>query len=225
MTKIEESIVVVAEKYLLPEPECGWEEHDRRISAIKDAELNAERAAMVERRLFAMGVPASFHAVILGGPEVTAALEAMRKLIRSRGCLAVLSGSVGCGKTVAAATWLLHAPIDIGSHRKDTKARRFIAASEFCQISPYDAQQFESITKAAVLVLDDLGQEFADKRSYFTQRIDDLVARRHGDMLPTVITTNLSIQQVRDTYGDRVASRFNDAQVTLLRGEPDRRQR
>lgn len=60
------------------------------------------------------------------------------------------------------------------------------------------------VSRCSLLVLDDLG---AAKASDWTEEITyRLVNRRYNHMLPTLITTNLRIGDLRAYLGDRVAS-------------------
>ncbi len=211
----------VAAAFNLPEPACGWEVHDKRVAEQLAQELADEKNLEMAYKLDVMGVPRTLHAPILAGPERTAAVEAARAMYQSRTALAVFSGRPGTGKTLAAATWLLHAPVEYS--RRNIAPRKFVTAADFVALSNFDREQFGQVAKAAYLVLDDMGQEYTDKRAYSSQRIEDLIARRHADALPTIITTNLTVQQICKVYGERVASRLNDAVITTLRGERDMR--
>ena len=55
-------------------------------------------------------------------------------------------------------------------------------------------------------MIDDLGQEYDDMRNYSCQRLDELMAKRHGAMLPTVVTSNLDLKEIGQEFGARVHS-------------------
>ncbi len=81
--------------------------------------------------------------------------------------------------------------------------------------------------KVPFLVLDDLG---AEKVSDFVlQTLYDLLDRRYGECLETLITSNLSLEELAGHYlghGDRLASRIAGMGPTLvLRGKDRRWQR
>lgn len=219
-------VIEAAERFRVPEPEKGWDEHDRRVAAEIAKTAAREARDLNAQRLHAMGVPRKLHQTILDGPEHKAAVLAMRTfhvaVRKGKEHIAVLVGKTGCGKSLAAAAWLLHA---VDSTPSRVMPRRFIAAADYCRISDYDAVALDAIEQARFLVIDDLGVEYGDKRQYFASRIDALMGRRHGNMLPTVITTNLSMAAISKHYGARVESRLNEAQVTLLRDEKDLRKR
>lgn len=75
---------------------------------------------------------------------------------------------------------------------------------------------------AGVLILDDLG---ADKvTEWTTTTLYLIIDRRYRDLMPTIITTNLSIQQIEEQYGARIASRLTDMKIIIIR-LPDYRKR
>ncbi|MBX5476781.1 MAG: ATP-binding protein [Clostridia bacterium] len=128
-----------------------------------------------------------------------------RPLYRFRGGCLVLAGPTGVGKSWAAVAavrefvrayasfrWC-YAPdmlpeIDSEMHREHVPLRQTSAAT------------------TQVLVIDDLGAEAETKSE--RERIDRLIYHRHGNRLTTIITTNLSVPDLRERYGDRVADRL-----------------
>jgi len=78
--------------------------------------------------------------------------------------------------------------------------------------------------KVVLLVLDDLG---AEKVSDFVlQTLYDLLDRRYGECLETIITSNLSLDQLTVHYGshgDRLASRIAGMGPALVLKGKDRR--
>jgi len=220
-------IIEAAERFRVAEPEGGWEAHEQRVTADLERLKAREARYLQAERLQAMGVPRKLHQAIIEGPEHSAAVLAMRSfhvaVRESTEHLAVLVGETGVGKSLAAGVWLLHASDDMRSLRSRVMPRKFIAAADYCRISDYDTEALAAIELARFLVIDDLGVEYGDKRQYYASRIDAIMGKRHGNMLPTAVTTNLSMEVISKCYGARVESRLNDAQVTLLRGEPDRR--
>jgi len=43
----------------------------------------------------------------------------------------------------------------------------------------------------------------------------DLLSSRYDRMMFTVVTTNLTPKQIRSTYGDRIADRFNEMMLII----------
>ncbi len=74
----------------------------------------------------------------------------------------------------------------------------------------YDA--YRKLIKVDMLGIDDLGTEPSEVMDYgnvYTPVID-LLTKRYEEQLFTVITTNLTPQQIRGHYGDRIADRLNE---------------
>ena len=63
-----------------------------------------------------------------------------------------------------------------------------------------------------MLGIDDLGTEPSEVMGYgnvYTPVID-LLTKRYEEQLFTIITTNLTPQQIREHYDDRIADRLNE---------------
>lgn len=82
----------------------------------------------------------------------------------------------------------------------------------------------ELISKYAslpVLILDDLGAEKSTEWSMQTLFL--IIDRRYRDMKKTIITSNLSLEEIAEKVGDRIASRISEmCDVKRIKGE-DRR--
>ena len=89
---------------------------------------------------------------------------------------------------------------------------RIITAQEIADYARRDADELSKIKKEPFLAIDDLGCEPAEIKSYGTAvtPVTDVFFVRYDAMLPTIITTNLDKPDIRNTYGDRVADRFNE---------------
>lgn len=76
--------------------------------------------------------------------------------------------------------------------------------------------------KADVLILDDLGGE--KPTDWTAERLYMVVNRRWLDQRPTIATTNLTPDQLRDSIGERTYDRLRDGALgVLLSGESHRR--
>lgn len=72
--------------------------------------------------------------------------------------------------------------------------------------------RYERCKETYILAIDDLGTEETDFSEYGNRYkpIEELLSYRYDSMLPTIVTTNLPIKDVRGKYGDRLADRFNE---------------
>ena len=137
----------------------------------------------------------------------------------------VLYGNTGCGKTHLAIAMMRQAVItDINrilelkwvcDVRPKILTPRFIPAPEllleirqsFRDDSPTsEADVIKKYCEAGLLVLDDLGSEKTSEYSITTLYI--IIDRRDRELLPTIITTNLSQKEVEEKLGARIASRL-----------------
>ncbi|MFB4193370.1 ATP-binding protein [Streptomyces carpaticus] len=133
----------------------------------------------------------------------------------------LLAGTTGTGKTHQA----------YGAIRALTAAgigvrwRATTEADLYAALRPRPGSDSErelmALARCPVLLLDDLG---AAKSSEWTEElIYRLINKRYNDMLPTLVTTNLAIRDLRGALGDRVASRLAEMTERLVLTGADRR--
>lgn len=128
----------------------------------------------------------------------------------STGPSLLMAGVVGAGKThqaYGAIRALAEAGVGV-------RWRATTAADLYAELRPRAGvdteRELAAVARVPLLILDDLG---AAKASEWTEEITyRLINRRYNHMLPTLITTNLAIGDLRAHVGDRVASRL--AQMT-----------
>ncbi|MFJ4184170.1 ATP-binding protein [Kitasatospora sp. NPDC089509] len=122
----------------------------------------------------------------------------------------LMAGVVGAGKTheaYGAVRALVQAGIGV-------RWRATTAADLYAELRPSsdtDAERtLAAYGRVPLLILDDLGaaksSEFVEEQTY------RLINRRYNHLLPTLITTNLPIRDLKAHLGDRVTSRL--AQMT-----------
>jgi DNA replication protein DnaC len=81
--------------------------------------------------------------------------------------------------------------------------------------------QLWRLARSPLLLLDDLG---AAKQSPWTEELTyRLVNHRYNQLLPTLVTTNLPVAELRDAVGDRVASRLAEMTDRVILTGHDRR--
>jgi DNA replication protein DnaC len=74
--------------------------------------------------------------------------------------------------------------------------------------------------RVKLLILDDLGAEKASE--FAIQSLYLLIDRRNRDLKPTIITTNLSLNEIEERLNGRIASRLAEMQVVKI-NMPDHR--
>ena len=221
-----------APEFKIPQPEEGWDARDEFVAqkrieerkTLPEDELLAKRLKGFER----MGIPRRVWELLTTKADKrdhNKALQAMRDFLdmdMREKSIAMMLGGTGCGKTLAASLWLWNVK---SPEFPGTCPKKFITSTEFCSMSSFDDAKAKLVFKASFLVIDDAGEDYADKRDYNGSRLAYLMGQRHADMLPTVISSNLHTEKFEAAYGDRIASRMNDAVVTNLKGEPDMRKK
>ncbi|MCX5163739.1 ATP-binding protein [Streptomyces sp. NBC_00264] len=166
------------------------------------------------------GMPPRYQAAIADHPQVLAwARDVARAAVApSRGARRqvttgpslLMAGVVGAGKThqaYGAIRLLVQSGIGV-------RWRATTAADLYADLRPRPGvdseRELAAYTRVPLLIIDDLG---AAKASEWVEEVTyRLINRRYNHMLPTLITTNLAIKDLKVYLGDRVTSRL--AQMT-----------
>ena len=145
---------------------------------------------------------------------LTAAIDAVRGGFN---VIAVLGGSVGAGKTIAAVDWLRDAVADPGRwfdgkwYWGDTRPMLFVSAPALARWPRYDAKEMARLLQASRLVIDDLGVEFADAGGSFQATLEEVIADRIANRRLTILSTNLDAPNFKARYGERIADRIRQS--------------
>ncbi len=127
----------------------------------------------------------------------------------------VFTGPGGVGKTFllnavfARVVERGHSGIRVTAYRMLEAMRKKHMGSEA------DAESFEAMIAAPILLIDDLGTE-PMLRNVTVEYLFTLLNERCAQRLHTVIATNLSPNQIKERYGERVASRLLDTSRCAL---------
>lgn len=127
----------------------------------------------------------------------------------------IITGPVGTGKSHAAVAVL----------RELARAGRGVTFAPLCEmldsLRPGGPDHAMQSLRYGVLVIDDIGTEKPSE--WTTERIFGVLNRRWLDETTTIVTTNLSVDDLESALGERTFSRLgHGATVLVLRG-PDRR--
>jgi len=134
-----------------------------------------------------------------------------------------LSGTVGTGKThlsVALARNIRTSQIEKANFQPATSVLLQLRAGFGKDSNISERDSLKCYQKNEVLIIDDLGAE--KLTDYVIQAWYSIIDYRYSNMLPTVITSNLSVADLAVRFGDRIASRIASGNVLTLRGS-DRR--
>ncbi|MFF4673985.1 ATP-binding protein [Streptomyces sp. NPDC001279] len=166
------------------------------------------------------GMPPRYQAAVADHPQVLAwAREVVEASVApSRGARRqvttgpslLMAGVVGAGKThqaYGAVRQLVQSGVGV-------RWRATTAADLYADLRPRPGTDSErelaTVSRCPLLIIDDLG---AAKSSEWVEEVTyRLINRRYNYELPTLITTNLAIKDLRAYLGDRVTSRL--AQMT-----------
>lgn len=170
-------------------------------------EIGLEQAAIEANRatLKAQGVPERLRDSLDEITDTPLVIRVRRWLEGDRRawCL-VLAGSVGCGKSTAAAVWLWE------TLEPGVVTRRWYSAARVAAMGRYDGS-VDALVDARALVLDDLGAEFADRPGNSAERLDYILTEREAAYRPTLITTNLNADAFAKRYSERIVDRIRAA--------------
>jgi DNA replication protein DnaC len=133
----------------------------------------------------------------------------------------VIMGNTGCGKTHLAVAMMF----DADSDSLFTTAPELLLEirESFRDSSPQSEREIvDRYSRYPLLVLDDLGAEKSTEWSITTLFL--IIDRRIRDCRKTIITTNLTMEQIEQVFGARVASRLSAMRVIRI-GMPDYRKK
>jgi len=126
----------------------------------------------------------------------------------------LLCGGCGNGKStmLKALQQLLNALHIPKPYNEGTYGIQIVDAKYIAYLCKNNYEAYRKLISVDMLGIDDLGTEPSEVLDYgnvYTPVID-LLTKRYEEQLFTVITTNLTPQQIRGHYGDRIADRFNE---------------
>lgn len=198
---------------LLPDATVCAESGARSQAAVESWErFRAAKLAEIERDALELGWSRNALVAAKSAYE-TAAIAKLKTWDVTRKSIAVLSGSIGTGKTVAAAVWMF----------QEIRKLQFVRASAFAAMSRYAADSRRLLFTAEGLVLDDLGAEYQDAKGSFLVDLDELIDTYYGNQRPLIITTNLRAADFKARYGGRIEDRLRESAVWLSVAGPSLR--
>lgn len=101
----------------------------------------------------------------------------------------------------------------------DAKGIRIIDAKDV-QHFARDYKDFNLLKSEQMLAIEDMGREATEVMDYgnILNPVVDLLEHRYNEQLFTMITTNLTAEQIRAKYGNRLADRFNEMLEVIIFG-------
>jgi hypothetical protein len=123
-------------------------------------------------------------------------------------CL-IIAGDCGVGKTLAG-DWAIQRFFETNDQRFYGSPSRMLFAAPAVREAWFNPEAMNRMQKARLLVVDDLGSEPEDRSGYMSAALFQVVNRRWGHRLKTIITTNLTPSAFKKRYGERAVNRLMD---------------
>ncbi len=151
------------------------------------------------------------------------------------GAILVISGKIGCGKTVASTAGALlyqhlsRCRIQYDMPPLEEEGRRAIKfkiiSSRHILEASFSDWRDEYTAHQGCLVIDDLGREYFSEKGFGIAEWDYLFDCRYADKLPTIITTNLEPAELIQKYNQRVYDRLKECAIWIRVSEKSLRNR
>jgi DNA replication protein DnaC len=124
----------------------------------------------------------------------------------------VLLGGAGTGKTSLACAMLRQAVLSRGARGRFVDTFALAKARQEHPLGEGEAPAIEQAVNAKLLLLDELGAEFARNTA-----VQEVIHERHANELPTIYTSGFGADELAKRYGDGIARRiFEGATVIRL---------
>lgn len=211
------------------------------IAAAKLEDIAANEKRRQKALLNDMGVPQIHHELIINDSwKPNAASEAVADFLADpKALLLVIAGPVGRGKSVAGAlmvtqpspdeyqqyTWEYIKGLDELAASDSVPwppelHSRFITSADWSKLDQYNNDEIAPYRSCSMLVIDDLGTEFADRKEYFLRHLIVLINYRHSQGLRTLITSNFTMAEFKDFVGEKVEDRIRQCgKFVVIDGE------
>ena len=123
-----------------------------------------------------------------------------------------LHGAVGVGKTCLAVGYAYEM---VQAHLTPTRfvtlpAMMSEIRSCYDDGGPSEREVLRYYKEAELLIVDDMGAEHTSSSNWLSDRLYQILGDRHDQLRPTVMTSNLSISELGDIYGERITSRIDE---------------
>lgn len=198
---------------------------DERIADAKAAEEAAEKRRVVQM-YDAARLPIRYREVGFGNfttssqPQ-SAALQVARTFYTefdqacAKGSFLIFQGPPGTGKThlaLAVLRNLLHA---------GCSARYFSAIDMIRQLRSgwrrdsgrSELEELDILSRLDLLVIDEIGVQFSSDAERV--QLFDVINRRYADLRPTILVTNLTLAEIKETLGERAFDRFREVATVV----------
>lgn len=117
----------------------------------------------------------------------------------------LILGSVGSGKTFGCLAYMVH-------NLNYSSDGAFIRAYDIAEaIQRKKWEELDKLRTVNYLIIDDLGTEGSGYKGIdFLNFFENLFIERHEHQRKTLLTTNAALNEIKQTYGERFISRFQE---------------
>lgn len=213
------------------EPDSGiyvWPESTYRLDG-KDYPCDCERQIELARHYLLANIPNDYWTLsedeYFGDPDALAKVQVYLERwpdMFSHGIgMEFYSPTMGTGKTMLATMIAKHL-VKSGERVYFTPFRQTVGVFEM----PYEARQaIETLLRhVPVLVLDEVVRSSSDaQRAFYAEKLEDLIRYRTSGNAVTIITTNLTSEELNDQYPRAFSLLAASAQQVFVNGEDARR--
>lgn len=200
-------------------------EREKRIHTLELAGINKRYQGITFESIERRGLPSD--------PDIRRNYRAVRAYAEDiqqnvkRGYGLILAGNYGTLKTTMAVAVMRHwmsvqeggcLMVPMCSLIDNLFTMRALSKEEW-------ARYERRIRSTPLLVLDDLGGESIDQ-GWVLSKVDSIITERYNKMLPIIVTTNLSKEELAGTYSGRIMDRLrNTSQCLVFTGVSQRKVR
>lgn len=132
----------------------------------------------------------------------------------------LLCGECGNGKTtlVRAFQSLLNTLHLQNKWRNETWGLQMQNARDIARLCKESWREWQRLCRVPMLAIDDLGTEPTEVLDYgnVLNPVIELLAKRYDEQLFTIITTNLTPDEIHGKYGKRIGDRFNEMMERIV---------
>lgn len=190
----------------------------------KWGQLSAEQKTAIIANIYQNGIGASFKKTDF----VMGAFEKIRLWLSGKFSpknWLMLRGQVGLGKSkIAQAICTAYNRVNYSPYVfENTKKWRIYTAQQCVAAMKVESEtnEFKKLRTCHKLMIDDLGSEFPSERNYqvvygnHRNCIQEILFERYERNLPTILTSNLTTQQLENLYGARILDRLKEKSVLI----------
>lgn len=213
-------------------PVCAEESAAAKRNGADEVEADRKRAS-IEEMMTQTCIPRrfigrSFDSFIAETPEKKRALDIclafstrFEKVLKGGHSL-VLSGGVGTGKSHLAGAILQGIlPRHVGVYVTMLDLIRLLRETWRTGATHSESEVLSRLAGVPLLVVDEVGLQYGTdgERTLFA----DIMDRRYRNLMPVILLTNLTVQEFKETVGDRVHDRLSEMATWVVFDWPSHR--